>query len=216
MTDTDGMELELRPRRSPFADGHSKASLATPSCCCCCCCVHAIGATSGIIGGDIAARAREAGRSKNDSRWLGLAGFLTLPLLIFLTIVLAEVAIVGSGTAILAVAVLGFVLLHSGLRGIASKGESTFSAGGIGSSIAILIFLVVTSIVDAIAILGVIDSNTGDRAAWALLATVPIAVWAGWKFATGIHGSPQASEDSSNMPPPSGKLADTPLDHDET
>ena len=187
MADTEGMELELRPRRSPFETGDSKASLATPSCCCCCCCLNTIGAASGMVAADLTYRARKGGRGK-ASTLFGLAGFALIPALAIGAVSLLLFAerqprIIGGvrnyrifanlwafGVLLAFVSIIVFVLLHTALR-FAAHRDSVSSAdlltsSGTGLFVAIGLFLefFITTLTALISLL-----------------LTPISIWLGWR-----------------------------------
>ena len=187
------MELELRPRRSPFETGNTKASLATPSCCCCCCCVNVIGAAGGMVGADLSIRARNAGRSTGSALSFGVLGFLFIPAVIALSLFVMATVLGSDGAFGFGAGVIIFLVLHTVVRGVASKGAATFSPAGISSSIGILAFVGIVSFGEALAwILLLVNLQDSDRdllpeALIIGLLTVPVAVWLGWKLATLMH-----------------------------
>ena len=197
MADTEGMELELRPRRSPFETGNSKASLATPSCCCCCCCVNAIGAASGIVGADTKARAIEAGRSEDTARWFGVLGFLFIPVLVLVGFIFIPLVPIGDDPVevLLGLGSLAFLLGHVGIRVLANA-SSAFSLNGFAASILALLTLLVGSILEAIAAV-----VTASISVLASFVSAPIAARAGWKFASSMHAKAERADGSSLTEP---------------
>ena len=169
------MELELRPRRSPFETGNTKASLATPSCCCCCCCLNALGAASGIIGADTKARALDAGRSDNAARWFGILGFLFTPMfLLALWGIFSLIPRLNNGWTLVGLVVVAFVIAHTGLRALANSKDALSVHGFAMSILAILVFALVSAVE---ALLTTLTFGV------ALLAS-PISAMAGWEFGT--------------------------------
>ena len=194
------MELELRPRRSPFETGNTKASLATPSCCCCCCCLNALGAASGIIGADTKARARNAGRSDNGARWFGILGFLFLPLLLFLAVIVSPLVPQGDGAPVIPIvlAIVVFVAATTGLRALANP-DDAFSLNGFGVSVAAAVIVVVVSLVEVF-----VTVFSGGIS----LLLSPFSAWGGWKMAASAHGN--AGTPDASQPPPLDQSLDAP------
>lgn len=194
------MELELRPRRSPFETGNPKASLATPSCCCCCCCLNALGAASGIIGADTNARARKAGRSDNAALWLGVLGFLFLPLLLVFAVIVSPLVPQNDDELVIPIvlAIVVFAAATTGLRALANP-DDAFSLNGFGVSVAAAVILVVGSIVEVFA--------TVFSGGISLLLS-PVSAWGGWKRTASAHG--KAGTPDASQPPPSGQSLGAP------
>ena len=212
MADTEGMELELRPRRSPFETGSSRASLATPSCCCCCCCLNTIGAASGMVGADLKNRAQDGGRSTGASRLFGLLGFLFVPALVVGAAVLLDQAdrqsrvIVDErpnpifdnlwvfGGLLAFCSLLIFVVVHTALRAAAHR--ESVSLRDLKSSIAIGLFLEVGVVLEVFVAL---------ITAFLALLLSPLSTWLGWRTVRErhVHGP--------DLPPPAPHpIADRP------
>ena len=179
------MELELRPRRSPFDDGLSKASLATPSCCCCCCCLNAIGAASGIVAADLSHRARNSGKSTWTRVGLGVLGFILIPAVLGLTVLAAD-TLPGGGSlaALVAFFVVLFGVLYSALR-FASDIDPPSWGRGILVSIAISVLLGVASVFDVILLFGLANIGAAFTVAWFVL--IPISIGLGWLIGSASH-----------------------------
>ena len=207
------MELELRPRRSPFESGSSKASLATPSCCCCCCCVNAVVGACGAIGGNLKTRAEEEGRSVEAATWFGVLGFLFPIAFIFIAVgVLSLYPVESTDPWIVVIFALTiFVLSHLGLRKLAQP-EGAFSVSGIAFSVGLLIIVGVLSVVDAIFIL-----FTGGVG----LILFPVAGWLGWKTTTSQQSKTEAipverAIDATATSAPETSISAPPEDPDDT
>ena len=181
------MELELRPRRSPFDDGLSKASLATPSCCCCCCCLNALAATSAMVAADISTRTRNAGKSTSTRVGLGVLGFLAVPAALALAFGFASLW--ENLPIALAAFLLPFGLAYAALQH-ASGRPSSSSGASVGIALGITVFLAIASVLDAILAIAIIfnSDGSGDEIWW-WLALIPLSLALGWFFGSASHST---------------------------
>jgi len=149
--------------------------------------VSALGLTSGILGGDIHERARNAGRSRKAQRLLALIGFLTLPTSLVVAFLAQGPIHVNDETILIAIAILIFVATHAGLRALANPSDA-FTPWGFASSFAIVITSLIVSVGDLFIAGFVLFRLDSQPVAWGIaLLLATFAVRLGWRIAKFAH-----------------------------